>query len=109
MTFAEFSPQEAADILFFEAESPEGFLSTLESKRLFDDEHWQRLWDAVASLVSHNNGSLGSWATYDLLRVIDAIQEHGKALIGREYDSIDAFEERILEANTFLNDVFTAP
>jgi hypothetical protein len=109
MTRDGLGPQEAADILFFEAEASEGFLSSLESERVFDNVHWQQLWDAVASLISHHNGMLGTWATYDLLRVVDAVRKHGQDLVGRTYDSLDAFEERVLEANIFLNDVFSAP
>jgi hypothetical protein len=99
-------PQEAADILLYESEAPDGFLTRLESQRVFDTEGWQLLWQAVASLISHNNGTLDTWASYDLSRVIAAVQRHSQALIGRPYEELDEFDEHILAANSFLNEVF---
>ena len=102
------SEHEAADILFFEAESPDGFRVQLEHERRFLAEGWQNLWQAVASLVSHNNGSLDVWASYDLSRVIGAVQEVGMTLQERPVDSLDEFEEKIAAANMFVNEIFGA-
>ncbi|GEM_PF-3099749 len=99
--------EEAADILFFEAEAANGFLS-LFNQRIFDEVHWQRLWQAVASLITHGSGTLDPWAAYDLARVIEAVQAAGQSLVGRTYDSLDGFEEKVLAANNFLNDVLTS-
>jgi len=108
MTSAVLEPQEAADILFFEAEGEGGFLHRLEAERVFDNLHWQRLWLAVASLVHHTNGALDVWAEYDLSRIIAAIQEHSRALVGRRYSTLDDFEKQILDAALFLQNIFTA-
>lgn len=96
---------EASDQLFYEVEAPDGFLATLEHEQVFDTEGWQRLWQAVASLIHHANGDLDIWATYDLSRIVQAVQKRGQALVGRRFDSLDAFETAILDANIFLNDV----
>lgn len=106
MTPDEITPQEAADILLFEAESTIGFLARLENQREFDTEGWQVLWQAVASLISSNNGSLDTWSSYDLARIVDSVQRIGQDLIGRPYEELDEFDEHILAANAFLNEVF---
>ncbi len=93
---------EAADIIFFEVESPDGFLARLEREQVFDAEHWQRLWEAVARLVTYNNGVLDVWSSYDLARVIETVQALGQTLVGRSYSSLSAFEVQILEANMFI-------
>jgi hypothetical protein len=105
MSSALLEPQIAADILFYEAEAADGFLSMLISERVFSESHWQRLWTAVASLFHHNNGGLDTWETYDLAQIVNAIQRHGQTLVGRKYDSLDEFELRVLEANAFLHDI----
>ncbi len=105
MSSALLEPHKAADILFFEAEAADGFLSLLNTKRVFDETHWQRLWMAVASLFHHENGELNTWQAYDLARIVGAIQYHSQSLIGRQYDSLDEFESRVLEAYAFLQDV----
>ncbi len=107
MTPDETTPQEAADILLFESESASGFLSRLEAERVFDTEGWQVLWQAVASLISHNNGSLDTWSSYDLSRIVETVQSIGQDLIGRPYEELDEFDEHILAANAFLNEVFS--
>ena len=98
-------PEEASDQLFYEVEAPDGFLATLERRRDFDTAGWQRLWQAVASLIHHANGELDIWATYDLSRVVSAVQTRGHQLVGRRFDSLDPFETAILDANIFVNDV----
>ena len=98
-------PEEASDRLFYEVEAPDGFLATLERDRVFDMEGWQRLWQAVASLIHHTNGDLDVWASYDLARLVTAVQSRGQKLVGRRFDSLDSFETAILDANIFLNDV----
>ncbi len=108
MVLDKVGPQESADILFYEVQSPDGFLALLESSREFDVEHWQRLWDAVASLLSQQNGKLDIWSTFDLNRVIEAIQAHGLRLVGRPYDGLDDFEKAVLEANMFINNIFAS-
>jgi hypothetical protein len=102
-------PKDAADILFFEAEAGAGFLRKMELERQFDDDHWQRLWDAAASLISHHNGTLDTWSTFDLMRIVEAVQLEGQKLAGRSYNELDDFEEQVLEANLFLSNIFTAP
>ena len=97
----------ASDRLFYEVEAPDGFLATLERDRAFDTEGWQRLWRAVASLIHHTNGDLDAWATYDLSRIVAAVQKRGQELIGRRFDSLDPFETAILDANIFINDVLS--
>lgn len=92
-------------MLLFEAEAAEGFLKRLIGEREFDPAGWQRIWTAVASLLHHHNGELDSWETFDLTRIIHVIQEAGQALNGRTYDSLDAFEVQILEANHMLGDL----
>lgn len=99
---------EAADTLFFEAEAPDGFLVSLESQRVFDDAHWQRLWEAVASLIAVHNGDLDTWTNYDLMRIIDSVQAEGVKLTGRNYQQLNDFELQILEANVFIRDTFAA-
>lgn len=96
---------EATDTLLYEAEAADGFLNRLTTDRVFEAVRWQRLWNAVASLVHHRNGELTAWESYDLTRIISAVQESGQALVGREYDSLDTFEMQILEANTLLQDI----
>ncbi len=99
--------QEAADILFYEAEGQGGFLDSLE-KRTFDDLHWQRLWLAVASLAHHTGGVLDIWAEYDLSRIIIAIQKRSLALVGRQYSSLDEFERRVLDATLLIQNMFNS-
>ncbi|MBN2469332.1 MAG: hypothetical protein JXN59_01310, partial [Anaerolineae bacterium] len=84
-----------------------GFLNKLRSQRTFDDQHWQRLWSAVASLTHHNRGALDAWSAYDLAQIVVTVQALGQALRGRTIDSLDTFESEILEANLFLNDLFS--
>ncbi|NPV65523.1 MAG: hypothetical protein HPY64_00090 [Anaerolineae bacterium] len=108
MNSVDLEQQEAADILFFEAEGRGGFLDSLESRRIFDELHWQRLWQAVASLAHYTNGVLDIWAEYDLSRIIDAIQKHSLALVGRQYSSLDDFERHVLDAALFLQNIFSS-
>ncbi|GAB4571281.1 MAG: hypothetical protein Kow0077_07590 [Anaerolineae bacterium] len=105
MVTAPFDPQEASDILFFESEAPEGFLHQLKAARRFDVEHWQRLWQAVASLIEHQNGQLDQWEAFDLTRIVLAVQKRGAELAERHESTLDEFERLILEANTFLRGI----
>ncbi len=106
MTLDALEIQEASDRIFFETEASEGFLACLERDNVFDEESWHRLWEAVASLIRYQNGTLDLWATYDLSRVVAAVQERGQALVGRNYSSLTDQELAILEANIFINEIF---
>lgn len=97
--------EEAADIIFFEAESPYGFLARLNA-RTFDGAHWQQLWQAVAQLANYNGGMFDIWTTFDLARVIRAVKERGQWLSGRSSEDLDEFEQYVLAANQFINEVF---
>ncbi len=107
MTSEQIEPQEAADILLYESEARQGFLARLEVEHVFDAEGWQLLWQAVACLIAANNGTLDVWAAFDLSRIVEAVQKHGQVLIGRPYEELDEFDEHILAANAFLNEVFS--
>lgn len=96
---------EAANVLLYEAEAPDGFLNRLVADRVFEATGWQRLWTAVANLIQHRNGELSTWESYDLTRIVHAVQEAGRALVGRQYESLDAFESQVLEANSLLQDI----
>ena len=98
----------AADTLFYAAEAPDGFLTTLVQERVFKAADWQTMWDAVASLIQHDNGMLDNWAAYDLSRIIGTVQALSHELVGRSYDSLDNFEERILEASLFIAEITSA-
>lgn len=98
-------PQQATDMLLYEAEAADGFLKRLVHQREFDTAGWQRIWTAVASLLHHRNGELDSWETYDVTRIIGVIQQIGQALDGRAYNSLDDFEIQVLEANHMLGDM----
>jgi hypothetical protein len=98
----------AADTLFYAAEAPDGFLTKLMQERVFKAEDWQTMWDAVASLIQHDNGMLDNWAAYDLSRIIGAVQALSHDLVGRSYDSLNDFEEHILEANLFISEIMSA-
>ena len=103
----EIDPQEAADALFFEVEAPHGFLEQLKTEHMFDPEGWQNLWQAVANLVTYHNGTLDVWASYDLSRIVDVIRRMGQELHGQSMDNLNEFDEQILAANAFLNEIFT--
>lgn len=96
---------EAADTLLYEAEAADGFLNRLLADRVFEAARWQRLWNAVASLVHHRNGELTTWESYDLTRIIRAVQDSGHGLVGRQYGSLDSFELQVLEANSLLQEI----
>ncbi len=108
MTRETIEMQEASDRIFFETEAPEGFLACLERDNVFHEENWQRLWEAVTVLIRYQNGMLDLWATYDLSRVVAAVRERGQTLIGRSYTSLTEQEFAILEANAFINEIFSA-
>lgn len=91
-----------ADILLFEVASPDGFLSRFKNRE-FDEEHWQRLWTAVARLLNHNLGQLDPWASHDLAELIETIHRTGYQLVGRNVDSLDEYERSVLSAIEFVN------
>lgn len=101
-------PEEAADIVFYEVEAPDGFLHRLE-ERVFAHGNWQRFWQAVATLLTESHGTLDVWASYDVSRMITAVQVRGDHLAGHAHDTLDEFEVHILAAYAFIDELFSAP
>ncbi|MBN1967043.1 MAG: hypothetical protein JW910_20485 [Anaerolineae bacterium] len=99
-------PEEAADIVFYEVEGPDGFLARLEKQRVFDPNHWQQFWQAVAVLLSHHHGTLDVWASFDVSRLVTAIEVRAEQLVGRAEPSLSDFEVHILAAYAFINELF---